>query len=153
MCTALQEKMRGNTMLRIMVMVPAPLTHLLLLLLCSFCRMPSGYAGDIYKAQLFLDYIPELVRRGNLPAGVPIYIPNSPVLLEQLAASGAFVDYGDVVAVPARCYPLYEATRHAEVSGLMPAKYSNVGQVRELVPGAEFIVVHYCGDATPPMGP
>jgi hypothetical protein len=113
--------------------------------------MPSGYAGDIYKAQLFLDYIPELVRRGNLPAGVPIYIPNSPVLLEQLAASGAFADYGDVVAVPARCYPLYEATRHAEVSGLMPAKYSNAGQVRELVPGAEFIVVHYCGDATPPL--
>lgn len=33
----------------------------------------------------------------------------------------------------------------------MPAKYSNEGQVRELVPGAEFIVVHYCGDATPPM--
>jgi len=111
--------------------------------------MPSGYAGDIYKSQLFLDYIPELVRRGNLPAGVPIYIPNSPVLLDQLAVAGAFVDYGDVVAIPARCYPLYEATRHAETSGLMPAKYSNAGQVRELVPGAEFIVVHYCGDATP----
>jgi hypothetical protein len=53
--------MRGNTMLRIMVMVPAPLTHLLLLLLCSFCRMPSGYAGDTYKAHLFLDYIPVLL--------------------------------------------------------------------------------------------
>jgi hypothetical protein len=113
--------------------------------------MPSGYAGDIYKQQLFLDFIPELVRRGNLPAGVPIYIPNSPVLLEQLATSGAFVDYGDVVAIPGHCYPLYEATRLAEMAGLMPPKYSNAGQARELVPGAEFIVVHYCGDATPPM--
>jgi hypothetical protein len=113
--------------------------------------MPSGYAGDIYKAQLFTDFIPELVRRGALPAGVPVYLPNSPVLLEQLAGAGAFVDYGDVVAIPAHCYPLHEATRQVEAAGLIPDSYLNRGQVRELVPGAEFIVVHYCGDATPPM--
>lgn len=93
--------------------------------------------------------------QANMQARAPYATakPDQLTVLHTAPASGAFVDYGDVVAVPARCYPLYEATRHAETAGLMPAKYSNAGQVRELVPGAEFIVVHYCGDATPPTGP
>jgi hypothetical protein len=56
---------------------------------CDYFRMPTGYACDVYKPQLFTQFIPELIRRGAAELGVPIYVPNNPVLLKQLAAAGA----------------------------------------------------------------
>jgi hypothetical protein len=55
---------------------------------CDYFRMPTGYACDVYKPQLFTQFIPELIRRGAAELGVPIYVPNNPVLLKQLAAAG-----------------------------------------------------------------
>jgi hypothetical protein len=56
---------------------------------CDYFRMPTGYACDVYKPQLFTQFIPELIQRGAAELGVPIYVPNNPVLLKQLAAAGA----------------------------------------------------------------
>lgn len=96
-CCATLPRMLSTYITQIYLTV-LPLLFLLLLTYVNNNRMPSGYAGDIYKAQLFHDFIPELVRRGNLPAGVPIYIPNSPVLLEQVCGC-VCVDASDMGCV------------------------------------------------------
>jgi hypothetical protein len=57
---------------------------------CDYFRMPTGYACDVYKPQLFTQFVPELIRRGAAELGVPIYMPNNPVLLKQLAAAGGW---------------------------------------------------------------
>ncbi|WIA22600.1 hypothetical protein OEZ86_009583 [Tetradesmus obliquus] len=56
---------------------------------CDYFRMPTGYACEVYKPQLFTQFVPELVRRGAVSLGVPVYVPNNPVLLKSLAAAGA----------------------------------------------------------------
>jgi hypothetical protein len=102
----------------------------------------------VYSFRIFTDFLPALVASGHLPAGAPVYIPNHRSLLEVLAGAGAFTDYGDVVAVPACRNPLFAATAAAERMGRLHKTFTNGPQIGgKLVRDAEFVVVHYCGDA------
>lgn len=54
----------------------------------DYFRMPTGYALEVYKQQLFTQFVPELIRLGAADLAVPVYVPNNTVLLTKLAKEG-----------------------------------------------------------------
>ncbi|KAF6262000.1 hypothetical protein COO60DRAFT_1636378 [Scenedesmus sp. NREL 46B-D3] len=93
---------------------------------CDYFRMPTGYANEVYKPQLFTQFLPELIRRGAAELG---------------SVGGAFTEYGEITALPGECYPLFKATELAQAAGELQGGYSNATEARQLPEGSEFVVL------------
>lgn len=111
------------------------------------------YAVETYRPGLFTHFLPGLIAAGAAAPGLPVLLPNNASLLSALVGAGAFRGagaFGRPCSVPAAANPLYVAT--AAAAGHTGA-YTNASESRQLVRGAEFVLLHCMGsNGTTPNG-